>query len=185
MSPAPDTRTQIMDAFARQLATSGYLGASLIDVGRAVAIRRPSIYHHFPDGKEEVYAAVAMRFIEEAHERIATAIATEGTLSDKLAALVAASAGHAHPVSFEQRVYEALDHVSDETRAAVSGQYVARLLDPVVGLFADAVAAGEVTGDPGFLMNAFLHLARATDLMETPDRASRIVELFLNGARAR
>ncbi|MEV8515247.1 TetR/AcrR family transcriptional regulator [Dactylosporangium sp. NPDC051484] len=186
MNSAPDTRTQIMDSFAEQLSTSGYLGASLLDVGRTVAIRRPSIYHHFPGGKEELYVAVATRFIEEAHDRIITAIATQGALSDKLTALVVALADRAsHTVSFEHRVYEALDHVSDETKAAVSGKYVAGLLNPVVDLFTTAVEAGEVTGDPGFLMNTFLHLARATDLMDTPDGASRIVELFMNGARAR
>lgn len=57
------------------------------------------------------------------------------------------------------------------------------LLTPVGDLFAEAVAAGEVTGDPEFPMNAFLHLARATDLIDSPDRATRIVDLFLNGAR--
>ncbi|MGW8814338.1 TetR/AcrR family transcriptional regulator [Gordonia terrae] len=180
----PDTRTQILDAFAGQLTNAGYLGASLIEVGRTVGIRRPSIYHHFPDGKEEVFIAVAERFIDGAGDRITRAISTPGTLRDKLTALVAAvAASGANTSSLEQRIYEALDHVTDATRTSVSDRYVAGLLTPVSELFASAVAAGDVTGDPEFLMNAFLHLARATDLLERPEDATRIVDLFLDGAR--
>ncbi|MGW6034008.1 TetR/AcrR family transcriptional regulator [Gordonia terrae] len=161
--------------------------ASLIEVGRTVGIRRPSIYHHFPDGKEQVFIAVAERFIDGAGDRITRAISTPGTLRDKLTALVAAvaasGASGASTSSLEQRIYEALDHVTDATRTSVSDRYVAGLLTPVSELFASAVAAGDVTGDPEFLMNAFLHLARATDLLERPEDATRIVDLFLDGAR--
>lgn len=127
MTNAPDTRTQIMDAFAAQLATAGYLGASLLDIGRTIGIRRPSIYYHFPEGKEEVFVAVAERFIGEAGARITAAIATPGTLRDKLTALVeTAVENDVRAASFEQRIYEALDHLADDTRSTVSDRYVLR-----------------------------------------------------------
>ena len=46
----------------------------------------------------------------------------------------------------------------------MSQLYVSRILDPVVGMFSDAVDACELVGDPQFLTNAFLHLVRATDM---------------------
>ncbi|MEV0611467.1 TetR/AcrR family transcriptional regulator [Polymorphospora rubra] len=186
MTPAADTRSQIMDAFGEQLAAAGYPGISLVGVARTVGIQKPSIYHHFPGGKEELYAAVALRFIEQLHDRLVTALAAEGPTEQKLQSLAVAAAEHStRTISFEQRIYDALDHVSDETRNTVSQKYVRDILDPVVALFTHAVDAGEVTGDPWFLMNAFLHLARATDLVNAPNGATRVVALFLEGARRR
>ncbi|MGW6695898.1 TetR/AcrR family transcriptional regulator [Rhodococcus sp. NPDC054953] len=174
-----------MDAFAEQLASSGYPGISLAGVADTVGIRKPSMYHHFPNGKEEIYAAVAFRFIADHRERITTAIATENTLEDKLTALAAAVADlSAGAVSFEQRIYDTLGSVSDDTRTAVSRQYVEGVLAPVVDLFARARTDGDVAGDPEFLMNTFLHLTRATDLTTAPEGPDQIVGLFLNGARA-
>ncbi|ADL48309.1 TetR/AcrR family transcriptional regulator [Micromonospora aurantiaca (nom. illeg.)] len=169
MSPA-DTRTQIMDAFAEQLAATGYRGISLVGVGRSVGIQKPSIYHHFPGGKEDLYIAVAERYIRDVGARISAALAGPGDVPHRLHALATVAAGqHGDAVTFEQRV---------------SGLYVALMLAPVTRFFADARSEGVVTGEPEFLMNAFLHLARAADLTDETGPA-RIVALFLDGARPR
>ncbi|GAA2735118.1 TetR/AcrR family transcriptional regulator [Actinocorallia aurantiaca] len=182
---ATDTRAQLMDAFSDQLSTVGYPGISLVGVARTAGIQKPSIYHHFPGGKEELYTAVANRFIDASHARITDALATGTTFEERLTALVRAAAEHTGTtISFEQRIYDALDLVSSSTKDRISRRYVEALLTPVVVLFTEAVREGRVTGDPEFLMNAFLHLARAVDL--TPDdSATQIVDLFLNGARPR
>lgn len=182
MSPTTDTKTQLLDAFAEQMAVSGYLGTALVEVGRAADIRRPSIYHHFPNGKEEVFIQVALRFINDEHDRIISAIETPGSLRDKLAALVAVSADDGSRLSLEERIYEALNHVSQETKDLVSNRYVTGLLAPVSDLFSRAIAEGEVRGEPEFLMSAFLNLAKAIDLTDAPDAEFRIVDLFMNGA---
>ncbi|MFF5177134.1 TetR/AcrR family transcriptional regulator [Micromonospora sp. NPDC000316] len=186
MTAMADTRSQIVDAFSEQLAVVGYQGVSLVGVARAVGIQKPSIYHHFPGGKEELYSAVALRFVEQLRARIAAALATEGPLEERLRALAVVSAEHpTRAISFEQRVYDALDLVSEETRTDVSERYVSGVLNPVVGLFREAVEAGDVSGDPWLLMNAFLHLARAIDLMNEPEGSTQLVALFLDGARPR
>lgn len=186
MTAGADTRTQIMDAFGDQLSATGYPGISLVEVARTVGIRKPSIYHHFPGGKEDLYAAVAVRYIETLHDGIGQALVHGGTLEERLVALATAAAEHGGAtISFEQRVYDALDHVGAETRNRISRLYVAEILDPVAALFAAAVAAGDVAGEPQFLMNAFLHLVRAGDLASAPDDMRRIVALFLDGARPR
>ncbi len=185
MIAGTDTRTQIMKAFADQLAATGYAGISLVGVAGDVGIRKPSIYHHFPGGKEDLYRAVAQDFIEGLHLRILEAIGSDGPLDDRLTALaVASSEYHRSTITFEQRIYDALDQVGEATRDEISGLYVRKVLEPVVALFAEAVDRNELTGKPEFLMNAFLHLARAADSGESAE-ARRITELFLNGARPR
>ncbi|WP_413768769.1 hypothetical protein [Rhodococcus pyridinivorans] len=92
---------------------------------------------------------------------------------------------HSGAISFEQRIYDPLDHIGEGTKERISRLYVTEVLDPVANLFAAAVADREIIGDPQFLMNAFLHLVRAGDLTSGPDDAERIVTLFLDGARPR
>lgn len=185
MTPTTDTRTQIMDAFAGQLAATGYQGISLVGVGRTVGIQKPSIYHHFPGGKEDLYIAVAERYIHDVGDRLAAALADPGDLAQRLHALATLVAGQkGEAITFEQRIYDALPLVSAEARERVSARYVALLLKPVTEFFTEARRAGVVTGEPEFLMNAFLHLARAADLADDTGPA-RIVALFLDGARLR
>lgn len=186
MTATADTRAQIMDAFGEQLATVGYPGISLLQVARTVGIQKPSIYHHFPGGKEELYTAVALRFIEDYRRRVAEALAVDGGVPERLRALALVSASHASSaITFEQRVYDALDLVAEGTREEVSQQYVAGLLDPVVAFFADAVRTGDVVGEPWLLANGFLHLARALDMVSGAEAVDQVVTLFLDGARPR
>ena len=107
MITGTDTREQIMDAFSEQLSVTGYPGISLVGVARTVGIRKPSIYHHFPGGKEELHTAVAIRFIDTSHTRIAGALAGGATFEEQLTALVRVTAEHAGTtISFEQRIYD-------------------------------------------------------------------------------
>jgi len=182
MTPDPGTRDLILDAFARQLATVGYAGISLAGVAATAGIQKASMYHHFSGGKEQMYTEVALRYSDQLGARVSAAVSAPGGFEQRLVALAEASAEqHGGAVSFEQRIYDALEHVSDDTRSEVMSRYAASVLDPVVALFADAVDAGEVTGEPGFLMNAFLHLCRAGDGTDA-DYARRVVDLFLHGA---
>ena len=180
------TRSEIMDAFAAQLASGGYTGISLVGVARSVGIRKPSIYHHFPGGKEELYQAVALRFTARLGDRIDAALNAAGGFERQLGELVAAVVDpDARSISFEQRVYDTLEQVSEEARSTVSDHYVRAVLDPVVALFTRAVGAGEVAGEPWFLTNAFLHLARSVDHSGGDEAAVAVVRLFLDGARPR
>ncbi|MGE2736823.1 TetR/AcrR family transcriptional regulator [Mycolicibacterium vaccae] len=186
MSSTADTRTQIMDAFSDQLSARGYSGISLAEIARTVGIQKPSIYHHFSGGKEDLYVAVAERYIDTLQRRVQHAVNSSHGLEDRLAALaVACTEPGPTSISFEQRVYDALGQVGEATRDRISALYVREVLAPVTEIFAEAVRTGDVTGDPEFMMNAFLHLARAMDLATGPDAARRLVTLFLDGARPR
>ena len=176
-----DTRTQLLDAFAAALASTGYPGISLTDVAREAGIKKPSLYHHFPGGKATLYEAVAARFTDDLGARLAAATDPGLSLEERLDAVAQVSASHAEAtVSFEQRIHDALDHVPDEVRDRVSRAYVDAILTPVERLFAEAVDSGFLTGDPALLTHAFLNLTRASG-----DAAPALVRLVLDGARPR
>ena len=200
MSPS-DTRSRILDAFADELLANGYPGVSLDRIARSVAIRKASLYHHFPGGKEEMYTEVAMRYIAESERVLQTALATGGGLAEQLTAVVTLFArGDGPSTAMGQRLFDATRQVGDGTRSAVSHRYVAALITPVTELMAAAVARGELrAADPGFLAWAFLELATVAEPMPDdvamppeerggdgpdPELPRRVVDLFLRGAAA-
>lgn len=193
------TRELILDGFADQLLESGYRGVSLKTIADAVGIQRPSLYHHFPEGKEQIYSEVALRMIDADAARVQTALATPGGLSERLRALALLHADDPRKVALDQRIYDATRYVGDDTRTIVSTRYVDGLLAPIQAMMADAVAAGELRAlEPAFLTSTFFGMAQVVqgipeDVAMPPDKrggprptatdlADRVVELFLNGA---
>lgn len=198
MSPA-NTRELILDGFADQLLESGYRGVSLRAVTNAVGIQRPSLYYHFPGGKEQIYTEVALRMIETDAARVREALSTHGGLRERLRSLALLHADDPRKVALDQRIYDATRFVSRETRTTVSTRYVERLLAPIQAMMADAIAAGELRDlDPDLLTSAFFGMAQVVrglpdDVAMPPDKrggprstaddiAAEIVELFLSGA---
>ena len=198
MSPQ-NTREQILDGFADQLLESGYRGVSLKTITEAIGIQRPSLYHHFPEGKEQIYAEVALRMIETDAARVHEALSTSDELTVRLKSLALLHADDSRKVALDQRIYDATRYVSDETRTVVSTRYVDGLLAPVNAMMADAVAAGELRDlEPEFLTSTFFGMAQVVqgipeDVAMPPDKrggprpiasdiAAEVVELFLSGA---
>ncbi|MDJ0663008.1 MAG: TetR/AcrR family transcriptional regulator [Acidimicrobiia bacterium] len=201
MSPEA-TKERILDGFAEQLLDVGYRGISLQAITDAVGIKRPSMYHHFPEGKEQIYVEVALRMIEADGSQVNAALAGNEALRDKLVALALLHSEDPRKTALDQRIFDATRYVSDDTRTLVSTRYVAGLLTPVRNLMAEAVAAGELRDeDPGLLMEAFFGITNAVpalpeDVGMPPAKrggprpaaielANRVVTLFLEGAAAR
>lgn len=196
------TRQRLLDGFSAQLLSEGYSGISLDQIAGAAGIRKASLYHHFPGGKEELCTEVALRYIEQSQALLDAALATGGDLAAKLRAIVTVFAtADARLSLMGRRVYDATRHLSDTNRTTISRRYCAALLDPVTNLMAQAVRRGELRpADPGFLSSAFLELAAVAEPMpddvampvdqrdERPDPAmisADVVALFLNGAATR
>ncbi|MCL2849484.1 MAG: TetR/AcrR family transcriptional regulator [Micrococcales bacterium] len=190
MMTASATRQQIKDTFAGQLAAGGYLSASLDLVARQTGIKKPSVYHHFPGGKQALLAEVGNDYIATQHAKITAAMAAEGDLATRLTALSVAVVDPTGVLAgFDDRLFDALSHIDDETRTAISHAYVTELLDPVEALFRDELTSGELVGSPSdsaLLTNAFLHMARGiTFRPDDPDLPRQLVTLFCDGARRR
>jgi AcrR family transcriptional regulator len=194
------TREKVLDAFADELLESGYRGVSLKSVSSAAGIKRPSLYHFFPNGKEQIYTEVALRIIDVDAVRVDDATKAPGGLAGKLHILAQLHADDPRKVRLDQRIYDATRYVSETTRKLISTRYVESLLIPAQAVMVAAVDAGELRDlDPEFLMSAFLEMAKVVQGIpddvamppehrqsEGPSRerlASQVVDLFLSGAR--
>ena len=190
------TRERLMDVAESHLAQLGYRGLSLLEVSREVGISKPSVYYHFPEGKEQLFVAVAHRSLRRVREGMGR-VMSEGTDgADKLRA----AASWLMAQSEEGNPLKELDDVSrfvdEHHQEALSEGFQDSCYEPIRRVISSAIESGEFReGDPTFLTWSFLGLAsgmldveRTTFSSPTPhtlqgdnDVAERMMNLFLNG----
>lgn len=84
-SPRRDRKSEILDKAERLFREKGYTAVSLTDLARAAGIRKPSIYHHFPGGKEELFVLVQLRMCERVGTELRRVLAsTAPIIADQL-----------------------------------------------------------------------------------------------------
>jgi TetR/AcrR family transcriptional regulator, lmrAB and yxaGH operons repressor len=77
--PAPlIPRDEVVDRLARVFRAHGYEGASLKLLSDATGLGRSSLYHHFPNGKEDMAAAVLARSGERFAREVVAPLRGEG-----------------------------------------------------------------------------------------------------------
>ena len=78
-----ETRTRMVEGAIQLLATRGVHGASLLKVLEHTDAPRGSVYHHFPDGKEELILA-ALDLTGQRHDRFVDRF--QGTSAEEITA---------------------------------------------------------------------------------------------------
>ena len=136
----------ILDAAYERFSHHGYRRTSIEDVARAAGISRPSVYAHFKS-KEDLFRAVSQRVHDEAFAAAETALAGDGPLGDRLAAMLQAKFGS--PLAAIQSPSTALELLDENERIAgdISAESTRRYARLLRRLIEGAVAAGEL--DPG------------------------------------
>jgi len=88
MPPALLSRDQAIDRVMQVLRKQGYDGASLSELSKATGLGRSSLYHHFPDGKDDMVRAVLERLETQLQELLFTPLAGPGTPRRRLDSMV-------------------------------------------------------------------------------------------------
>ena len=185
-----------MDVAERHLGGGGYLGVSLEEIAREVGVSKPALYYHFPQGKEELFVAIAHRALAHHREGLERAMAAHDSGADKLRAvarwLMSEGKGE-HPMD-ELRDLTRL--VSEQHQRELAEGFFGSLYGPIHRAVSSAVESGEFSeNSPELLTWAFLSLLsgmlqvnnapsgpalpEATRTAE--GMAERTVDLFLNG----
>jgi AcrR family transcriptional regulator len=73
-----DAKQRVMETAEALFMKRGYNAVSLRDIADALGIRQASLYYHFPDGKEELYVAIAERAFDRHRQGINNALREAG-----------------------------------------------------------------------------------------------------------
>jgi AcrR family transcriptional regulator len=171
------------------LMAGGYGGMSLEAVAQAIGIRKPSLYHHFPGGKDELFVAVVERRTAEDGQRVTEAI-KKGT--DTFSRLL--EIARYFNIVAATRPYHALNdmaaHLPEHHRQLVRQLIAERVMAPVRSVIIEGMNGGELRkSDPELAALTFVMLMASLGKL-TPRDPRRttlpgfIVEVFAEGLRA-
>jgi AcrR family transcriptional regulator len=90
MPPALQPKSQVVDSLVRAFRRNGYDGASLSRLSEETGLRRASLYHHFPGGKEEMARAVLVSANQAFAESVLAPLRGVGSPEQRLARMTKA-----------------------------------------------------------------------------------------------
>jgi AcrR family transcriptional regulator len=195
-SAGSETRERIMDVAETHLGGGGYLGVSLEEVAREVGVSKPALYYHFPQGKEQLFIAIAHRALEHHRDGLERAIAAHDSGADKLRAVarwLMSESNQEHPMD---DLRDLTRFVSEQHQAELAKGFFGSLYGPIHRAISSAIESGEFSeNSPELLTWAFFSLLSGMLQVENvpagptlPEAArsaegmaERTVDLFLNG----
>lgn len=89
MATAQASKDEIIDRLFTVFRDRGFEGASIADLSRATGLGKSSLYHHFPDGKEQMAEAVLERATAVIDSEILNAARSSGTLKARIRKITA------------------------------------------------------------------------------------------------
>ena len=194
-----DTKQRILDKALELFADRGYDAVSVGEIAKAVGIKAPSLYNHFPckraifdalvESTAARYAADTDRInihVQDVQKDIPvfTEI-TEDALFDKVRQIFEYSL-HDEAISRFRRMMTIEQFRSPELAALYSKRYVDRMADYHAGIFRALIAAGEICAqEPNTL--AMMYIAPVLTLIgvcdRQPERERECLEKLRNHVR--
>lgn len=134
---------RVLDVAEQFFMEKGYAAVSLRDIADALGMRQASLYYHFPEGKEQLYVAVAERVFERHRAGMEDALgAVPPRLRDQLQA-VADWFGTQASINFLGMMYADLPALGEANARRVSQSAFQAMFGPLHTIFAHAQARGE------------------------------------------
>lgn len=194
-----DTKQRILDKALELFSDRGYDSVSVGEIAKAVGIKAPSLYNHFPS-KQAIFDALvestAARYaadtdkidihVQDAQKDIPvfTEI-TEEALFDKVRQIFEYSL-HNEAISRFRRMMTLEQFRSPELAALCSKRYVDRLADYHAGIFRALIAAGEICAEEPDTL-AMMYIAPVLTLIgvcdRQPEREHECLEKLRNHVR--
>jgi AcrR family transcriptional regulator len=84
MPPAILSRDEVIARVLAVVRSQGYDGASLAELSKATGLGKSSLYHHFPDGKDDMVAAVLDYLEATLEENVFAPLRAPGTAAARL-----------------------------------------------------------------------------------------------------
>ena len=182
MMKQEDTKQKILDKALELFSTQGYDSVSVGEIAKAVGIKAPSLYNHFP-GKQAIFDAIvestAAQYeadtdkidihVQNAKQDIPvfTEI-TANALFEKVRQIFEYSL-HNETISRFRRMMTIEQFRSPELAALYSRRYVERILRYHAGIFRALIASGEICAeDPDAL--AMMYVSPVLTLIGICDR---------------
>lgn len=175
---------------ASNLLMTGGPGLSMESVAKSLGVRAPSLYHHFPGGRDEMILAVAEHYCRRFGEALGAIVEGSGTTAEKLRAVAGyfAGTGSVHPYNV---LTEERSLISQDARDALQAIFTQKVEAPLLRLVRAGQDAGEFRDiDAELAMRSLLSLLLRLAQMIVDEAQEAILpdfvaDLVLNGLSTR
>ncbi len=87
MPPASLSRTEVIERLTAVLRRRGFAGASLAELSKATGLGKSSLYHYFPDGKDDMTRAVLAHLATQLQQALFAPLLAPGPARRRLDAM--------------------------------------------------------------------------------------------------
>lgn len=186
----PQLRERVLTAAERLFHERGYAAVSMQDLADALGMRKASLYHYAPEGKEQLFVAVMERQLSAHGAQVRQAIDSAGTAFDAQLRAVAAWAITHAPLGLLAMQHTDFPALGPAHTAHLEQTLHEQLWLPVRELFTTATERGEIcSGDADLRTGALLSMldgltatgvrGRLSTSME--EAAGELIELLIRG----
>lgn len=190
MTPS-DARQRVLDVAEELFMRRGYHSITLRDVADALEMRQASLYYHFPEGKEQLFVAVATRTFERHRQGMTAAMAA--TPLDVSAQLYAIAGWFASqpPLNLLAMMHADMQALTITQRQHLGRVAYEAMFTPLRELFLSAQRRGEIRPMmPDLLAGSFLtlldglnHAVRQPGAPPREVMVAEILTILLDGIR--
>ena len=190
-------RERVLAAAEGLFGERGYRGVTLGDVAEELGMRKPSLYHHAPGGKEQLYVEVMEELLERYRAEMEEALARAGPgIREQLKAAARSILSQRPPVSLEGMVLRDMPAISEERSRRLMDVAYRSLHGPLLAALAAARNRGEIRlQDPPLISGTILSLVGGAqvsayagghdDRVDEGEVADALVDVLLDGLRPR
>jgi AcrR family transcriptional regulator len=179
-----NTRAHAIEAADALLHQHGYHGVSMDAIAQQIGIRKASLYHHFPQGKDQIMLEIGERLIEFDAHGFQNAFKTGDTVRERLEAMAA--------FIFKDRrqtnriLRDTMRFMPLEHQEVLGSGFFGQIFAKVHQVFEAGIASGELhPHDTRFSTFAFLSLLSEMNAPEHlttwTDLPARVTDILLNG----
>jgi AcrR family transcriptional regulator len=179
-----ETRQLALDAVARLIQQHGYNGVSMSTLAEASGVRKATLYHHFPDGKEALVAEMLEGMIRQHGQGYDAAIAKGKTVKSKLEHILAFALKESSAVNHVMS--DSLRFIAKDKEAQLGQLFITNQYLKIRRVIEEGITTGELRKHDATL-STWMFLSLMGELGALEDHVSKttfprdVVNLFLKG----
>lgn len=186
-------RDRVITAAEKLFSGRGYKAVTLRDIADELGIRQASLYHHFPNGKEELFVEVTERAMQRHAEGMQATISEAPEDVESQLQAIARWMLSQPPVDMARMVRSDMVEIDEVQRHRLMQTALRSLLLPIEAVFDRGIEREGLreVGHSRLLASSFLSIIEAIQVSvrfssrQPEDMADEMINVLLDGLRAR
>lgn len=187
-------RERMLAVAERLFSERGYASVTLRDIADELGIRQASLYHHAPEGKEQIFVEVTERHLFRLRRELEeVARAAEPNLAAQLSAIAMTLLDHP-PIDLTRMTLSDMPEIDEDKARYLTSLAFHSLIEPIMEVFTQARSRSELRTeekyDPLLAVSFFttietIHIGEQYARMPAEEMAEVMIDVMRRGVSTR